>query len=33
MPVLINNQDVEKVLDMGTCLDAIEEGIKRVLSG
>ena len=31
MALLISNQDIEQVLDMKTCLDAIEEGIKEYL--
>ncbi len=33
MALLISNQDVERVLDMKTCLDAIEEGIKEYYRG
>ena len=33
MALLISNQDIEQVLDMKTCLDAIEEGIKEYYRG
>jgi alanine dehydrogenase len=33
MALLISNQDVEQVLDMRICLDAIEEGIKEYYRG
>ena len=33
MTLLIGNHDVEQVLDMKTCLDAIEEGIKEYYRG
>ena len=33
MALLISNQDVERVLDMKTCLEAIEEGIKEYYRG
>jgi alanine dehydrogenase len=33
MALLISNSDVEKVLDMKTCLDVIEEGIKEYYRG
>jgi alanine dehydrogenase len=33
MALLISNQDVERVLDMTTCLEAIEEGIKEYYRG
>ena len=33
MALLISNQDIEKVLDMKICLDAIEEGIKEYYRG
>ena len=33
MALLISNQDVEQVLDMRVCLDAIEEGIKEYYRG
>ena len=33
MALLISNSDVEKVLDMKTCLDVIEEGVKEYYRG
>ena len=33
MAVLISNQDIEQVLDMKICLQAIEEGIKEYYRG
>ena len=33
MALLISNQDVEQVLDMKTCLDAIEEGVREYYRG
>ena len=33
MTLLISNQDVEQVLDMKTCLDAIEEGVREYYRG
>ena len=33
MALLISNQDIEQVLDMKTCLDAIEEGVKEYYRG
>lgn len=33
MALLISNQDVERVLDMNICLEAIEEGIKEYYRG
>ena len=33
MTLLISNQDVEQVLDIRICLDAIEEGIKEYYRG
>jgi ornithine cyclodeaminase/alanine dehydrogenase-like protein (mu-crystallin family) len=33
MALLISNNDVEKVLDMKTCLDVIEEGVKEYYRG
>ena len=33
MALLVSNQDIEQVLDMNICLDAIEEGIKEYYRG
>ena len=33
MALLISNQDVEQVLNIRICLDAIEEGIKEYYRG
>lgn len=33
MALLINNHEIEQVLDMRTCIDAIEDGVKEYYRG